>query len=155
MKKRKAIFGIAVIALAVAGCASDKPNSQSAANQTAAINAADWSKAQAVNVELANYKFTPTNLTFQHGQPYKLHLVNTSDHAHTFSSDTFFKAIAMQKMLKNGNDVSTADLVEDINLEPGEQVDLFFIPDKAGTYDLYCGKFMHETMGMHGQITVL
>ncbi len=155
MGKKAATFGLIAIALAATGCASDKAGTQSTADQAAIVNAADWSKAQVVEVDLANYSFAPSNLSFQHDQPYQLHLINKSDHTHTFSSDTFFKAIAMQKMTKNGANVSTADLVENIELAPGDQVDLYFIANKAGNYDLYCAKFMHETMGMHGQITVM
>jgi len=155
MHQRFTISVLFAIGLVIAGCASDQGGSESSPAQTAIIGSTDWSKSETITVDLADYSFTPSKLTFQHGQPYQLHIVNKSTHSHTFSSDTFFKAIAVQKMLKNGASSSTADLDEDIDFAPGEVIDLYFVADKPGNYDLYCGKFMHEMLGMDGQIAVM
>jgi uncharacterized cupredoxin-like copper-binding protein len=155
MPQRLTVSTLLAIGLVLAGCASDKGTSAAAPAQAAVVGSTDWSKSETVTVDLADYSFTPSKLTFQHGQPYVLRMVNKSGHSHTFSSDTFFKAIAVQKLLKNGASSSTADLDEDIDFAPGEVVELYFVADKPGTYDLYCGKFMHEMLGMDGQIMVM
>ncbi|MET1026300.1 MAG: cupredoxin domain-containing protein [Dongiaceae bacterium] len=155
MPQKLAISVLLAAGLVIAGCASDKGSSGSNPAQATIIGSTDWSQSEMVTVDLADYSFTPSKLTFQHGKPYQLHLVNKSSHSHTFSSDTFFKAIAVQKLLRNGTASSTADLDEDIDFAPGEVVDLYFVADKPGSYDLYCGKFMHEMLGMDGQITVM
>jgi plastocyanin len=31
---------------------------------------------------------------------------------------------------------------------------LYLVPVKPGTYRIYCNEFMHDTMGMHGTVTI-
>ncbi len=45
-----------------------------------------------VQVTLSNFKFTPSTITLQHGQPYVLHIVNTSGGGHSFEAEAFFDA---------------------------------------------------------------
>ena len=151
--KLPALLALSLLATA---CASGKPATQSpGVDKAAIVSSTDWTDSQSVEVDLADFSFSPGTLNFQHNKPYRLHLVNTSSHAHTFSSKTFFKAIAIDKMQKNGTDVSTAGLNQDIELQGGEQVDLYFVAPTPGDYDLYCDEFLHETMGMSGKIAVL
>lgn len=156
MTHKLKLSALLALSLLVTACASDKPTTQSASVDKAAIvSSTDWTASQTVEVDLADFSFSPQALNFQHNKPYRLHLVNTSSHAHTFSSKTFFKAIAIQKMEKNGTDVSTAGLDQNIELKGGEQADLYFVAPTPGNYDLYCDEFLHETMGMSGKIAVL
>ncbi|TXH37786.1 MAG: hypothetical protein E6Q98_05500 [Rhodospirillaceae bacterium] len=156
MTHKLKLSALLALSLLVTACASDKPATQSAGVDKAAIvSSTDWTSSQSVEVDLADFSFSPETLNFQHNKPYRLHLMNTSSHAHTFSSKTFFKAIAIEKMQKNGTDVSTADLNQDIELRGGEQADLYFVAPTPGNYDLYCDEFLHETMGMSGKIAVL
>jgi uncharacterized cupredoxin-like copper-binding protein len=157
MNRAAAFSALFAASLALAACSAAKSGDETApvpvADSASIVSAADWSKSQAIGVTLSSFDFAPADFTFQHGQPYKLHLVNNADDTHTFSSDTFFQAIAVRKVVRNG--VSAPGVTgKGIPLGPHEQADLFFVPVAAGTYRIYCDQFMHDTMGMHGSITI-
>jgi uncharacterized cupredoxin-like copper-binding protein len=108
----------------------------------------DWSHAQVVNVELSNFKFTPSTLTFDHDQPYRLHLTNTSSGGHDFAAKELFAASTVPPedaaKLKNGA----------IGLKSGQSADVRLVPMKAGSYGFRCTHFMHSSFGMTGTATV-
>jgi uncharacterized cupredoxin-like copper-binding protein len=155
MDHKNLIPGLIILAsAALGGCGSQGGKApETAVNAQNIVAAADWSKSETVTVGVTSYAFSPANLSLRHGQPYKIHLANTSTHTHTFSSDDFFKTAAIQKVVKNGSPSSGLE-GDGITLAPNDQVDLYLVPVTAGTYDLYCDEFMHDTMGMNGKITV-
>src|SRR5579862_5290579 len=57
----------------------------------------DWSRVEPVSLTLSDFHFTPDRLELRQGTPYRLHLVNASTSAHTFTSAPFFKAIAVRR----------------------------------------------------------
>jgi uncharacterized cupredoxin-like copper-binding protein len=115
---------------------------------TAGAQPIDWSRAQTVNVELSNFKFTPATLSFTRGVPYRLHLTNTSSGGHDFTAKEFFAASTIDPedaaRLKNG----------EIELKSGQSADIRLIANKPGSYPVRCTHFMHSTFGMTGAVTV-
>jgi len=154
MTRHKIIPALYVLigTVAAAGCASQERPAPSV-DTNAVISSTDWSKSETINVKLSNYAFTPMDLTLQHGQPYRIHLVNESGHTHTFSSADFFKTAAVQKVVVDGNESAGLD-GDGVTLKANQQADLYLVAVKGGTYDLYCDEFLHDTMGMNGKIVV-
>ena len=102
-----------------------------------------------VKLEFAEYRFNPTQIDLDHGQPYILRLVNTGERAHGFSAKAFFHAAALapasKPWVRNGV----------IELPVGQSVDITLTaPDAAGSYDFVCPHMLHEMMGMKGEIVV-
>jgi uncharacterized cupredoxin-like copper-binding protein len=123
------------------------------AGDFAGKQAADWDNAEVVRVELGEFFFGPDNLTFEAGKPYKVELVNTGDVKHEFTSQDFFAAVAWRKAESAESEVKAAFFTE-IEVFAGQQVDLYFVPIKTGTFNLVCEIEGHFEGGMHGVITV-
>jgi plastocyanin len=101
-----------------------------------------------VEIQLANFKFTPADIKLSAGQPVTLHFVNKGSGGHDFTAPEFFKAAAMDaatraKLGKKGR----------IDLSAGQSADVLLTP-KTGTYKVKCGHFLHAGFGMTGTITV-
>ena len=113
-----------------------------------ASTVAQTSPPEAVSVELSNFKFSPSELTLQHGHAYRLHLVNSASGGHDFTAPEFFAASTIapedQGKVAGGK----------VKLDGKQTVDITLTPEKSGTYPLTCSHFMHSGMGMKGQITV-
>jgi len=102
--------------------------------------------ASAVTVVLSEYRFTPSDLTFKRGTPYRLHLENRGRELHEFTAPDFFKAATVANprvLVQDGREVV---------LQPGEQKDVELVPERAGRYDLRCAD--HDWAGMIGEITI-
>ena len=108
----------------------------------------DWSHAQTVNVELSSFKFTPSTLTLERGQPYRIHLTNSSSGGHDFAAKELFAASTIAP-----EDAATIKDGE-IGLKSGQSADVRLIANKAGSYPFRCTHFMHSTFGMTGTVTV-
>jgi uncharacterized cupredoxin-like copper-binding protein len=101
-----------------------------------------------INVQLSDFKFVPMQIDLRVGQPYVLHLVNTSGKSHDFSATAFFAAVALAP-------ASAGKVHEgDVALDGGESADIALTPQRAGTYPLKCTHLFHEMLGMKGQIVV-
>ena len=103
----------------------------------------------AVTVTLTNFHFTPAALTFHHGQPYTLRIVNAASGGHNFVAPEFFAASMM----------SSAERAKapggKIDLSGGESAELHLTaPSRPGSYKLKCSHFLHSSFGMTGVITV-
>ena len=101
-----------------------------------------------VSVELSNFEFSPSSLTFDHGRTYRLHLTNTSSGGHDFTAPEFFADSTIYK----GDREFVAD--GKIRLGGGQSVDITLTPQEPGTYELHCSHFMHGAFGMRGTISV-
>ena len=108
--------------------------------------ATDWRTAKQITVTTTESKFTPNNLTFRRGIPYKLHVENRGKELHEFNAADLFKTAKI-----NNPAVLNADKTE-LVLHPGEAKDLYFIPKRAGHFKLVCPD--HDWAGMTGEITV-
>ncbi len=133
---------LAVITLA--GCASYSQNvspiqdkggsSQSATDQS--VNGmpldADVSASQ-IRVDLAEYSFSPSQISLEAGQTVTLALTNTGAIRHTFT---------------------VPDLNIDESLAAGESKNVTVTAKKSGTFQLLCTIPGHKELGMHGQVQV-
>jgi len=108
--------------------------------------AADWSKAEPVNVIASEYEFSPKQLSFVRGTAYRLHVENRGKEMHEFTAPEFFHWAEIRDA-----SVLNADKTE-IEIPPGKTKDLYFVPLKTGTYPLRCSD--HDWAGMTGRITV-
>jgi uncharacterized cupredoxin-like copper-binding protein len=154
---RGGIHLAALLALALGGCAAAK-DSLSDSNlgyaPDSAAASADWSRAEAVNVTLADFEFQPSRLSFQSGQAYRLHIENKGGGTHFFAAEGFFKAITAAKLVEPGGSLEHPHLKE-IAVAPGQSKDLFFVAATKGTYGLKCTAAFHAGMGMAGEIDIL
>lgn len=117
------------------------------------VKAADWSKLQTVIVSLTEYKFIPTQLVFKIDTPYKLILRNDGKEKHYFVSEGFFRAIALRKVQSSDGEVK-APYITAIEVYPGRSMEIYFIPDREGIYDLTCTTEGHAEKGMTGKIRI-
>lgn len=97
-------------------------------------------------------RFEPDQLTFIAGQRYTLKLDNPSPEKHYFTAKDFADALWTQNV-KAGN-VEIKGAIHELELQPKAVATWTFIPQKPGTYALYCSIPGHADAGMIGQITV-
>jgi uncharacterized cupredoxin-like copper-binding protein len=140
------------LTIGLSACSS-APAPKPVAGAQDVISKADWSKSQTVNVALSSYAFSPQAFTLKQNQPYVLHLTNTSDGTHTFSSDTLFSAVAVEKIVQGSTETAGIS-TNGVTLAPNQSADVYVVPVTAGTYHIYCAEFMHDSMGMHGDVTI-
>ena len=132
--KIKAVLGALAAALAIAASAAT------------AGPAADWAKAQRVDLVEVDYSFQPNQLTFRRDRAYQLHVENRGHELHELTAPDFFKVVELRDPgVLNQN---RTELV----LRPGDQKDLYFVPLQPGRYDMRCAD--HDWAGMTGDITV-
>ena len=117
------------------------------------VSDADWDAMLTVRVDISEFVFTPKSLTFKTGQPYRLEIVNTGTVKHYFTAGEFYQTVAFRKAQDNSGEIK-APYFKAVEVFPGEQVDLYLIPTKAGTYKSVCTITGHEDAGMHGTIVV-
>ncbi len=136
---------VLALALALSACAAHQPS----ANQPlrAADASVDWSHAKPVTVTLSDFEFTPDHLTLRAGQPVRLMLSNTGSGKHDFSAPGFFAASAF----KMGG---TPPLAGKVSLAGNQKAEIDLVPETPGQYPLDCTEFLHDMLGMTGQITV-
>jgi uncharacterized cupredoxin-like copper-binding protein len=103
---------------------------------------------QQIDVTLSNFSFAPNMLQLQRNMPYTLHLKNTASGGHSFSAPALFAASAVAPedsgKIANGR----------IDVPAGQAIDVHLTPMTAGTYQIVCTHFLHQTFGMHGTATI-
>jgi len=123
------------------------------ANAAEFVEAADWEAMQEVTVELNEFAFTPSELSFEAGTPYVLTLRNVGQEKHYFTAHEFYRAIATRKVETAQSEVKVPYFTA-IEVYPGQEVELYFIPVLPGTFELFCEIEGHADAGMRGTITV-
>lgn len=118
------------------------------------VKAADWSEMKTVSVYLSEFAFSPDELAFRAGTPYKLQIVNKGRTKHYFTAEEFFKAIATRKVQSNSDGEIKAPYFTALEIFPGRSLDLYFIPVEKGSYDLECTVKGHAEKGMVGHIVI-
>lgn len=114
----------------------------------------NWDNMETVIVEFNEYSFTPSNLTFKKGTPYKLEMKNVGTEKHYFVSEDFYKSIATRKVQSNSDGEIKAPYFSALEVFPGRQLDLYFVPMEEGSFRLICTIEGHEEQGMHGTIVI-
>jgi uncharacterized cupredoxin-like copper-binding protein len=109
-----------------------------------------------VTVTLGNesnaLQFFPSQLEFESGKRYRLHLTNPSSQKHYFTAKDFADAIWTQKV--DAGRVEIKGAIHELELRSGTEADWVFVPVKAGQYDLRCTIAGHAEAGMVGRITI-
>lgn len=100
--------------------------------------------AERVEIVLANFSFTPSQIHLHKGQPYLLHFVNQGSGGHNFAAKSFFDAAKID---------GAAPAKGVIELKKGESQDVSLVP-AAGRYKVKCTHFLHSGFGMKGEIVV-
>lgn len=113
----------------------------------------DWTKIQTFTVSLEEYKFVPDKMNFKTGIPYKLVLKNNGKEKHYYTAPDFFKSIALRKVQTNDGEVK-ANYLTAIEVYPGKEMEIYFVPLKAGNFELICTIEGHSEKGMVGKIIV-
>ena len=102
-----------------------------------------------INVQLANFSFTPKTIVLDHGHDYVLRLQNASDGGHDFTASEFFAAsnvaAADRSLVAEGEVEVPAGQVREVHLTA---------PAAAGKYHLKCSHSFHKMFGMSGTILV-
>ena len=123
------------------------------ANAADIVSAADWDSMLTVRVDMSELIFTPESLTLETGQPYKLEIVNTGTVKHYFTAEGFYQSVAFRKAQTSEGEYK-APYFKAIEVFPGDQVDLYFVPVVQGVFGSLCTIAGHEEAGMHGTIIV-
>jgi uncharacterized cupredoxin-like copper-binding protein len=109
---------------------------------------AQGSKPTPIDVQLSDYRFTPTHIDLNSGQAYLLRLTNSSKHGHDLSAKAFFQAASLGRggaaKVDNG----------EIEVAGGETVEVELTPGKPGSYEMHCPRPFHSMFGMSGKILV-
>lgn len=117
------------------------------------VAAANWDNKVEVVVELNELSFTPSDLTFEAGTPYVLILRNVGLGKHYFTAHEFYRAIATRKAESTQSEVKVPYFTA-IEVYPGAEVELLFIPVTPGHFEVFCEIEGHADGGMRGTITV-
>ena len=99
------------ILLLVSGCAGHREPLTPSAAPSADLAGVDWSKAERVDVTLADFSFTPDHLQFERGRPYVLHLDDQGG-GHNFDAPAFFGAVALRSEGSSAEIVASGGKVE-------------------------------------------
>lgn len=134
-------FALAAIVL-VGACASTHT-----VQPILASPSVDFSHAEAVEVALSSFKFTPEELQLTAGKPYLLKFEDTAAGEHDFTAPEFFAAAQVHP------DDSSRIADGQVELEGGESASIRLVPGK-GEYKIVCTHFGHSALGMTGKIVV-
>jgi uncharacterized cupredoxin-like copper-binding protein len=102
-----------------------------------------------VNVQLANFNFTPKTIVLDRGHSYVLRLANIADGGHDFTAREFFAASAIaaedRHLVTEG----------EVEVPPGQVREIHLTaPGAASNYHLKCSHSFHKLFGMSGSIVV-
>ncbi|MFQ5894368.1 MAG: cupredoxin domain-containing protein [Nitrospinota bacterium] len=94
-------------------------------------------RVQGVSVEAENFDFVPNRIRAKAGAELKLRVRNTSFIGHNLTV-----------LLPDGRVAGSVDI------DSGKSAELSVRLPRAGSYVIYCDKFLHRTFGMEGVIEV-
>lgn len=117
------------------------------------IESRDWNAATVVSVELHDHHYEPGQLRFEKGRPYILRLKNVGGQAHDMKGSTFFTAIVARMATSQAGRVVTP-YMRSIYVRPKQEIELWFVPVKAGTFDFFCTLEGHREAGMEGSVVI-
>jgi uncharacterized cupredoxin-like copper-binding protein len=119
------------------------------------VKTADWKKAETITVTMEEHSYSPQNITFKVGQPYKLELKNIGEKDHYYTAPEFLRAIATRKAMVNRQAEIKAPYFKAFEiLKNGGQIDVYFVPVVKGQYKVFCTIDDHQEKGMEGALTI-
>lgn len=143
LRRHKGLLALTSLALTVAS-----PFAPLSAQPTPQQDGPQQGAPQQLEIVMANFSFTPSDIQLKAGQPVTLHFINRGSGGHNFIAAQFFAAASM-------DNATRAKLGEKgvVELAKGEHMDVTLTP-KAGSYKVKCGHFLHASFGMTGSIKV-
>lgn len=123
------------------------------AGAIALIDQMDWDQAQIVEVQLSEHNYSPADLIFERNKPYILRLNNIGAVSHDMVGGSFFGGIAI-KMAQNRGGRIVTPVLSSIYVKPKQQMELWFVPVRAGAYSFFCSLDGHRMGGMEGEVTI-
>lgn len=115
---------------------------------SAAPSVAGAAPAQTIQIEMSNYRFTPNMVQLHANTAYQLRLTNTAQGGHDFNAPQLFAASTIAA------DDQSKVVDGEVDVEPGQTVEVNFTPTQTGTYKFHCTHFLHSAFGMHGEAVV-
>lgn len=116
---------------------------------------ADWKQMETITVTLEEHSFTPADLKFTAGKPYRLQLRNVGKKDHYYTAEQFYRAVAWRKAMVNKfAEVKAPYFTAFEVLKGGGEIDLYFIPVVKGQYEVICTIDDHKDQGMKGTLTI-
>jgi uncharacterized cupredoxin-like copper-binding protein len=144
--------------LGLGGCAGSDvthaslpPNYLASAAQIVA--AADWSSPETITVTMANFEFTPSELTLRRDRPTRLVFVNPTTKDHTVVADAFFREVATHKIVGSSG-AAAAPWLSKMVVPAGQTKELWLVAARYGAYRFECDVTGHSAFGMSGLINV-
>jgi len=144
------MLSVALVFVLIAGCTATREPIVSVAPALAPASV-DWSRSTRINVALESFNFTPDRMTFERGQPYRLHLENHGSGGHNFDAPEFFRSVYLRPDATTAKIKAAGGVIE---LRRNGETDIYFVPSKSGNFPLVCSRFLHESFGMVGKIVV-
>ncbi|MFQ5638587.1 MAG: plastocyanin/azurin family copper-binding protein, partial [bacterium] len=161
------VLAVLLVAVWMVSCKSDKtpvgPDPSPFVKASDWVAGVNWDAKTVVTINMVEsgqaLSFSPNDLTFEAGKPYVLKVVNPAGNAskHYFATQEvfpdFFKSIATRK-IETGDAEYKAPYFRAVELLIGGELDIYFVPVIAGTYDFLCTITGHADRGMTGKITI-
>jgi len=101
-----------------------------------------------IQVQLANFSFSPKTIVLDHGRSYVLRLVNVSSGGHDFTAKEFFARATVapgdRRWVQEG----------EVEVPSGQVREIHLTAPPAGSYKLKCSHSFHKMFGMSGAIIV-
>lgn len=119
----------------------------------ALIDQMDWDQAKVVELILSEHNYSPSDLVFERNKPYILRLSNTGAVSHDMVGGSFFGGVAI-KMAQNRGGRIVTPVLRSIYVKPKQQMEIWFVPVRAGVYSFFCSLDGHREGGMEGDVQI-
>ena len=117
------------------------------------LAAADWEKAEVLEVTLDDHSYSPEQMRFERGRPYVLKLKNVGGEAHDMVGGSFFDAIVARMTNSRTGRVVTPYL-RSIYVSPRQEIEIWFVAVRPGSYEFFCSLPGHRDAGMEGEVII-
>ena len=98
------------------------------------------------------YSFAPKIWNLQTGKLYKVTLANQGQLKHEWVAPEFTQTVWTRKVQVGG--VEVKGVINELELEPGTQVEWYFVPIRTGEFEMGCEIQNHREAGMIGKVVV-
>lgn len=113
------------------------------------LDKVNWNKMEVVTITMTEHDYSPRDVVFKAGTPYKVELKNEGEKDHYFTAPEFFRSVAWRKVMVNKQAEIKAPYFTAVEiLKKGGQLDLYFVPVTSGKYEVYCTLDDHRDKGM-------
>lgn len=150
---RALVVSLLLLAGTTALAETSKPWTEPQPGALQLVDNADWNAAAVIEVELGDHHYTPADLVFDRNRPTILRLKNVGGVAHDLKGEGFFRAIVAKMALSTAGRVVTP-FMNSLYIRPRQEMELWFIPLRAGTFPVLCTIGDHQQAGMEGTIVI-